>query len=116
MATETGNFAPLGRRAARLLQLFKHLIAGTGASLLRSTFADCIQLGHRVGCSSSSAAARFSRRCLSDDAPGMSRMFGARFSSQASATGIGLAPSLLATSDSTVDCSGVKPPNGKNGT
>ena len=62
-----------------------------------------------------STAARFSRRCSTDDVPGISRMLGARCSSHASATCIGVAPSSFATSDSAVDCSGVKPPTGKNG-
>ena len=62
------------------------------------------------------AAARFSRRCATDAVPGISRMFGERCSSQASATCIGVASSCVATSDSAVDCSGVKPPSGKNGT
>ena len=44
--------------------------------------------------SASSAAARFSRRWSSDDVPGISRMLGARCSSQASATCIGVAPRL----------------------
>ena len=63
-----------------------------------------------------SAAARFSRRWASDEVPGISRMLGARASSQASATCIGVAPRRRATSDKTDDCSGVNPPSGKNGT
>ena len=61
-------------------------------------------------------AARFSRRWVSDDVPGISRMLGARCSSHASATCIGVAPRDAATSFSTDDCSGVNPPSGKNGT
>ena len=43
-------------------------------------------------------------------------MLGERWSSQASATCIGVAPSRAATSDSVEDWSGVKPPSGKKGT
>jgi len=43
--------------------------------------------------SSRSDAARFSRRCSTLDVPGMSRMFGERRSSHASATCIGVDPS-----------------------
>ena len=43
-------------------------------------------------------------------------MLGARCSSQASATCIGVAPSRAATSDNVEDCNGVNPPSGKNGT
>ena len=46
----------------------------------------------------------------------MSRMFGERRSSQARATDIGVAPSRAATAESAADCSGLKPPSGKNGT
>jgi hypothetical protein len=49
--------------------------------------------------SSSSAAARFSRRCSSDQVPGISRMLGERWSSQASATCIGVAPISAAIAD-----------------
>jgi hypothetical protein len=66
--------------------------------------------------SSRLAAARFSRRCATDEVPGINRMLGARWSSHARATCIGETESPLATSDSTVDCNGVKPPSGKNGT
>ena len=45
----------------------------------------------------------------------MSRMFGLRCSSQASATDIAVAPSRSATAVSASDCSGVKPPRGKKG-
>ena len=62
------------------------------------------------------AAARFSRKWASDEVPGISSTFGDRRSNQASATCIGDAPSRAATSDKVVDCSGVKPPSGKNGT
>src|SRR5690606_930604 len=63
-----------------------------------------------------SAAARFSRRCATDEVPGIKRIFGERCSSHASATCIGVAPSESATACSPEDCSGVKPPSGKNGT
>lgn len=43
-------------------------------------------------------------------------IFGERYSGQASATCIGVAPSDCATSLSCVDCNGVKPPSGKKGT
>jgi len=62
------------------------------------------------------ADARFSRRWLTDDVPGISRILGARCRSHASATCIGVAPSRAATPESVEDCSGVKPPSGKNGT
>ena len=38
----------------------------------------------------SAAPATFSRRCATDEVPGISRMFGERCSSQASATAIGV--------------------------
>ena len=60
-----------------------------------------------------SATARFSLRWPTEDVPGISRMFGDLCSSQASATCIGVAFRRAATSDSAVDCSGVKPPSGK---
>jgi pyridoxine 4-dehydrogenase len=50
------------------------------------------------------------------EVPGISRMLGERCNSHASATCIEVAPRRPATSDSVVDCNGVKPPNGKNGT
>ena len=53
---------------------------------------------------------------LRDEVPGISRMFGDRCSSQASAVCIGVAPSRAATSLSVDDCSGLKPPSGKYGT
>ena len=62
---------------------------------------------------SSAAAARFSRRWAMDDVPGISRILGARRSSQASATCIGVARRRLATSVRIDDCNGVKPPSGK---
>jgi hypothetical protein len=65
---------------------------------------------------SSSAAAKFPRRCPIHEVPGISRTLGARRSNQASATCIGVVPSCAATSLSTVDCSGVKPPSGNKGT
>ena len=43
-------------------------------------------------------------------------MFGERCSSQDWATAVGVAPSRLATDDSTSDCTGEKPPSGKYGT
>ena len=46
----------------------------------------------------------------------MSRMFGDRWSSQASAPAIGGAPSRAATASSVPDCSGENPPSGKYGT
>src|SRR5258707_434174 len=46
---------------------------------------------------SSSAAARFSRRCVTEEVPGIGRMLGARRSSQASATCIGVTPGARAT-------------------
>jgi hypothetical protein len=42
-------------------------------------------------------------------------MLGDRCSSHASATCIGVDPSLPTTSDRVEDCSGVNPPSGKNG-
>ena len=62
------------------------------------------------------AAAKFSRRWATDDVPGISSTLGERWSSQAKATCIGVAPRRLATFDNVEDCSGVKPPKGKNGT
>ena len=46
--------------------------------------------------------------------PGINRMLEGRCSSHASATCIGVTLSLAATADSVDDCSGVKPPSGKN--
>jgi len=50
-----------------------------------------------------------------DEVPGISRILGAA-QQPGSATCIGVAPSRAATSDKEDDCSGVKPPSGKNGT
>jgi hypothetical protein len=66
--------------------------------------------------SSSPAPATFSRRCATDDVPGISSMFGDRRSSQASATDIGVAPSRVATDARASDGSGENPPSGKYGT
>ena len=55
-------------------------------------------------------------RCATDEVPGISRMLGERWSSQASATCIGVALSRAATSDSAADWSGLNPPSGKKGT
>jgi hypothetical protein len=68
------------------------------------------------GGSFSSAAARFSRKCATDGVPGMSRTFAARCRSHASATCMGVISRRFATPDRAEDCSGVKPPSGKNGT
>ena len=59
------------------------------------------------------AAATFSWRCATDEVPGMSRMFGDRWSSQAKATAMGGAPTRAATDSSVSDCSGENPPSGK---
>ena len=59
------------------------------------------------------AAVMFSRRCANDDVPGMRRMCGARRSSHASATCIGVAPRRTATSDNVEDWRGVNPPSEK---
>ena len=68
------------------------------------------------GGNASAAAAAFSRKCASDDVPGIGSMFGGRWSSHANATCIGVAPSVVATWSRATDCSGEKPPSGKNGT
>src|SRR4029077_5277286 len=65
------------------------------------------------GGSSSVAAARFSRRWPTDDVPGMRSTLGARLSSHASATCIGVAPREAAAALSSADCSGENPPSGK---
>jgi hypothetical protein len=52
---------------------------------------------------SSFAVSRFSRRCANDDVPGIRRTFGARRSSHASATCIGVAPRPCATLDNVDD-------------
>ena len=62
------------------------------------------------------AAWRFSRRWVSDEVPGMRRMLGERWRSQACATCIGHESRDYATSLSFSDCNGVKPPRGKKGT
>ena len=59
-------------------------ISTAGASIASNSAEIC---GDSVNC----AAARFSRRWAMDEVPGMRRMFGARRSSQASATCIGVA-------------------------
>ena len=46
--------------------------------------------------------------------PGINRIFEDRCGSYASATCIGVTPNRAATADSVDDCSGVKPPSGKN--
>jgi hypothetical protein len=53
------------------------------------------------------------RRWATDEVPGMSRMFGDRRSSHASATAAGVAPSPAATAFRVPDCSGEKPPSGQ---
>lgn len=55
------------------------------------------------------SAAIFSRKCATEDVPGINKIFGERCNSHASATCIGVAPRLVATSESVEDCSGVKP-------
>jgi len=65
------------------------------------------------GASLSLATLRFSRRCSTDDVPGISSMLGDRWSSHASATCMGVASSDAATSLSSDDCSGENPPSGK---
>src|SRR5215472_7956209 len=64
----------------------------------------------------SEEALRFSRRWSGEDVPGISSMLGERWRSQASAICMGVACSDAATALSSDDCSGVKPPSGKNGT
>lgn len=59
------------------------------------------------------SAAIFSRKCATEDVPGISKIFGERCNSHASATCMGVAPRLAATSDSVEDCSGVKPRAGR---
>ena len=68
------------------------------------------------GGSCSVAALRFSRRCSTEDVPGISRMLDARWRSHASATCMGVASSDVAAASSVEDCKGVNPPSGKNGT
>src|SRR2546425_5803145 len=60
-------------------------------------------------------AAIFSRRCATEEVPGMSRIVAECCSSHASATCRGDAPSRAATASSTADCNGVNPPRGKKG-
>jgi hypothetical protein len=61
-------------------------------------------------------ALRFSRRCVREEVPGINRILGERWRSQASATCMGVASSDAAAESSADDCNGVKPPSGKNGT
>src|SRR4029077_6893188 len=61
-------------------------------------------------------ALRFSRRCPTEDVPGISKMLGDRCRSHASATCIGVLCSDAAVASSFEDCNGVNPPSGKNGT
>jgi hypothetical protein len=58
----------------------------------------------------------FSRRCVTEEVPGINRTFGDRWSNHASATAIGVVSNRVATDDSSVDWSGEKPPSGKYGT
>ena len=51
-----------------------------------------------------------------EEVPGITRMFGDRWRSQASATCYGVASRLCATCDSASDWSGGNPPSGKKGT
>jgi len=60
--------------------------------------------------------AKFSRKWVSDEVPGIKRMLGERWCNQAKATCMGVVPKRSATSDKVEDCRGVKPPSGKNGT
>lgn len=92
----------------------RDLIHATRAG--RSRTADVVQFGHVLVGEESPAPAMFSRRWAVDEVPGMSRMFGERRISQASATDIGVASSRPATWERASDWSGVKPPRGKNGT
>jgi len=79
--------------------------------------------GHAMASSSASsssgsanaAAATFSRRCATDEVPGIRRMLSERCSSQASATASGVASRRAATASSVPDCSGVNPPSGSRG-
>jgi hypothetical protein len=64
----------------------------------------------------SSIEVRFSRRCATEDVPGIRRMLCALRSNQASATCIGVASRRVATLDKMDDCRGLKPPSGKYGT
>src|SRR4051812_30958515 len=50
-----------------------------------------------------------------DDVPGISKIFGDRCRSHASASYTGVASSAAAAATSAADCNGVNPPNGKNG-
>src|SRR6201982_2498917 len=65
---------------------------------------------------SSDAAFKFSRRCLREDVPGISRMLGERWRSQARASCMGVTLRDAAAVSSVDDCNGVNPPKGKNGT
>src|SRR6266446_4749860 len=85
--------------------------------LLESNYALLVPMASSLatvsGGSCNDAAFRFSRRCSTDEVPGMSRMLGERCSSHAKATVIGLVSKRAATLDSVSDCSGEKPPSGK---
>lgn len=59
-----------------------------------------------------SLAARFSRKCATEDVPGINRMLGARCNSHAMATHRGEASSCAATRVRVADCKGEKPPIG----
>ena len=58
---------------------------------------------------------RFSRRWSTDEVPGISKILGERCSSHASATCSGVAFRAVAVDSRADDCSGLNPPNGKNG-
>ena len=66
------------------------------APMFRPT--DWLPLAITFGVSFSVAAAKFSRKCPTEDVPGMSNTFGARWSSHARATCIGVTPRRAAIS------------------
>ncbi len=81
--------------------------------LRRSCGGDRVQFGECVRRQVMPAPATFARRCSTDDVPGISRMFGERCSSHASATDSRDSPRRSATASRAPDWIGEKPPSGK---
>lgn len=54
----------------------------------------------------------FSSKWATDDVPGINKILGDRFNSQANATCFGVAPRSFAIADNVSDWKGVKPPSG----
>jgi hypothetical protein len=101
----------------RLPAVLPRLSPGAGARGRAGDYAPMALRAARASRGSSRwAAPALSRRWVSADVPGISRMFGDRCSSQASETCCAEAPSRAATSSSARAWTGERPRSGRNGT